>query len=237
MERIADKSFAFAKRFLDAWTDVDTHGPVEFQNRYLFKQMIGACQFSQAYWTLYQTRERDAGRMIARHILERVFNARVAKISPHLAVELIAHDINEKIEKVELFIEQNPDLPDKNVLVAKVAELAAERKIFLDYIGLEAAPNWNYYRRAEKVHLQWAYRSMYMDFSRFVHANYELPDLVRRDEECPFANFVALFGPLDTAASLHSLTCSDGAGCSVSAEYGEILQEIGEATGAQLIIE
>ena len=217
MKTHASKVHEFAFPVLEGWQDLDSHDPKGFQSRYLYKQALGASQMAEAFWVLFHAGQHDASKMIARHLLERVYSARLAKESPEEAIDLIIHDISERIKKMKLFLEDNQSVPGSEIIKQRIKEHETEKERLTKLLGREPS-RLDFFQRAERVKLKWSYRTMYWNFSRYIHAGFEFPNVSELNMPEQDSAMLALFAPMDTAQQLHGLNCS-GEGCDSAEKY------------------
>ena len=218
---LPDKTLAFAKHIGDAWTQPDGMGMREFQERFLYSQTLGAARTAKSYWILRSEGQDFDTQVLARCLLERVFSSRVAKMDSRYAVEMIASEIDDRIEYQRRWIKSHGDATEDKT--AHLHSLESDLKVFMTLLGNPSVPKWDYFRRAEKAGVAWAYRSAYSEFSRFVHTGY---DATAFGEECALnvSDFIALVAPIDTAIWLHH--CSTGGSTTNDDSYLRLFSEI-----------
>lgn len=225
---LALETFEYAQSTMHGWRDNGAMDSKGFQARYLFRQALGALEMAEAFWSLFRLGHHDAGRIIARHLLERIYSARLAKQSPADAVDLIIHDIGERIKRMKQWLEDNPSVKERATIQQRIAEHENEQTQFLSMLGRKPS-KLDFFSRAKLIDLGWSYRSLYWDFSRHVHASFELPKETEMNVPQKDATMIALFAPMDTTHQLHTLTCP-GKGCDMGEKYKKLYNKIMRAT-------
>src|SRR5258706_21393 len=94
---LPDKSLEFARSIGEQWQDQSGIDLGAFQRRYLYVQSFGAAHTAKSYWILHHAKQHNDCNVLTRNLLERIFNSRVASKSPKHAVELIAHELSDRI--------------------------------------------------------------------------------------------------------------------------------------------
>lgn len=221
----------FAFPVLKAWKATGKQDAASFQSSYLYTQALGASHMAESFWVLFNLDKHDAAKIVARHLLERVYNARFAGKSPEDAVDLICHEIADKIKRQKQFLEANPKLkPSERIPIeGSIASHDVDLQKFLTLLGRPPTENLSIYKRANLVQLKWAHRSIYMDLSNYAHANYEHPHQGEIDIPERIAPAMGLFAPMDCAHQLHKLTCKGGA-CDMGKKYTSLYDKIMRAT-------
>lgn len=218
---LPDKTLSFAKLIGDAWTQPDGMGMREFQERFLYSQTLGAARTAKSYWILRSKGQDFDAQVLARCLLERIFSSRVAKIEPRYAVEMIASEIDDRIQHQKKWISSHGDATGDKA--AHLHNLQSDLKMFLALLEAPTVPKWDYYRRAKKAGVSWAYRSAYSEFSRFVHTGY---DVTAFRDECALhvSDYLAFVAPIDTALWLYH--CSTGGSTTYDHAYSQLFSEI-----------
>jgi hypothetical protein len=220
---VADRTLAFARSIGKDWKDTQEMDLSAFQRRYLYLQSLGAAHSARAYWILHRAQQHNECHMIARNLLERIFNSRVAIKSSKHAVELIASELSDRIHRLQLWQRDTPGLPAQ--LTDLIERHERELHEFLKMLNTSIAPQWDYYRRASEANIAWAYRGLYSDFSRYTHAGYDTTRPQELNKAWSVTDFIALLAPIDTALQLHRLSCSESP-CKVAADYAALYEEI-----------
>lgn len=198
MNNLPDKSLAFAKKIVDTWNDAGGCDCKAYQRRYLYRSAFGAYHTAKSYWILHENNCFSDCDILARNLLERIFNSVFAKESPTHAVELICHELNDKIRRFKL-LNNGPNASPENSKSIEDHEKLLQT--FLGLISKSEAPDWNYCRRAEESGLSRIYRSGYFDLSRYAHAGYEVPRPEKHDQQSKTTDFIALVAPVLTTRS------------------------------------
>lgn len=183
---------------------------------------------AKSFWMLFFAGEHDASKMIARNLLERIINARVASNSAEKSVELVCSELNTFIEKAELWLAQNPFIPEAPNIIGRIEDDRRILKELKALIGVTDTPKWSYFRRANETGINMLYRSSYWDFSHYVHAGYQKPNLDSLNIPDAGAAFYALISPIQTALLLHQ--CDNGPDNQKQNEYNTLYQECSDAT-------
>lgn len=195
----------FAKRIIgETWTNTGDLDCKAYQREYLYRSAFGAYHTATSYWILHENKRFSDCNILARNLLERVFNSSVASKSPTVAVELICHELKDKIRRfqslsngINASAQNNRSIEDHEKIL----------QTFLSLIKATEVPDWNFYRRAEESGLDSFYRSGYFDFSRYAHAGYEVPRPEKYNQQLKASDFIALIAPILTAQSYHALDC------------------------------
>ncbi len=225
---LPDKSLAFARLIGEQWQDQSALDQPSFQRRYLYVQSFGAAHTARSYWILHHAKQFNDCNVLARNLLERIFNSRVASKSPEHAVELIAYELSERIRRLRLLQVEHQTLPPE--ATEKITELERELQVFLSLLGTQSVPQWDWYRRAVEAGISsWAYRGLYSEFSCYTHAGYEVSRPQELNKPSNFADFTALLAPIDTAMFLHRLSCNKTR-CDVGSEYKALYEEFRNET-------
>jgi hypothetical protein len=87
---LADKSNAFARGIVGEWKDTFDLDARGFQLRYLYLNSYRAAVSAQSFWLLHSHGRFHDAQIIARTLLERIVNNRVARHSPKRACSLLA---------------------------------------------------------------------------------------------------------------------------------------------------
>jgi hypothetical protein len=223
MKHTRDKSLEFAKTICAAWKDTRSCDCKAYQRRFLFVNAWAAYNTAKSYWILHENKCFDDCVILARNLLERIFNSACAAKSPTHAVELISHELTEKIRHAK---QCSP-----NAQAQLTPSINEHEKILQTLLGLMKkmkAPQWSYRRRAEAAGLVAYYLSGYFSFSRYAHAGYEVPRPEKQNQQSNAADFIALVAPVLTAANYHAVDCPDfrQGKCDVHAESMALLQDI-----------
>lgn len=206
MNSLPGKSLGFAKTIGETWNDAGGSDCKAYQRRYLYVSAFGAYHTATSYWILHENNRFSDCNILARNLLERVFSSAVANRSPTYAVELISHELSEKIRRFKL-LNNGPNASPEN---SKSIEDHEKRlQTFLRLINRSEAPDWNYYRRAEESGLRSYYRSGYFNLSRYAHAGYEVPRPEKHNEQSKTSDLIALVAPVFTKVLYHAVDCPD----------------------------
>lgn len=225
---LQDQTLAFARSIGQPWKDEFGMDLLGFQQRHLHAQALAAAHTARGYWILHRENQHNECHILARNLLERIFNSRLARKSAKHANELIVSDLTNHIARLKSWQKDEPT-PD-SVVVELIERLEKELQQFLALLGQKKPRKWDCSQRAAEVGLSWAYRTLYSDFSIYTHAGYQIsrpPDL---NKPSNLADFIALFAPIDTAIHLHQLSCTDNP-CKVAADYKALYDEICSTTG------
>jgi len=106
-------------------------------------------QAARGYWLLREAEQYNDCFVLARNLLERIFNSRVASKSPKHAIELIAHELSKRIRGLRLLQREHQRLPKE--ATETIGRLDSELKVFLSMLGTKPVPRWDYYRRASEL--------------------------------------------------------------------------------------
>jgi len=220
---LADKSLAFARSIGEEWQDRPGTDLRSFQQRYLYAQAFGTAHTARGYWILHREEQHHDCNLLARNLLERIFNGRVASKSPRHAVELMTCELSEHIRRLRLFQRELQHVPKE--ATQTIERLESELQVFLALLGTQEAPQWDYHRRAVEAEIStWAYRGLYSEFSCYTHAGYEVGRPRELNKPSNLADFIALLAPLDTAMFLHRLSCTETQ-CEIGARYKTLYEE------------
>jgi len=221
----ADKSFSFARSIGEQWQDPNSNDLPSFQRRYLYVQSFSAAHTASSYWILRRADKQYDCNVLARNLLERIFNSRVAHKSPRHAVELIAWELSERIRHLRLFQTVHPQM-DMQTIQGYESDL----RVFLSLLGMSSAPQWDFYRRADEAGISsWAYRGVYSLLSGYTHAGYERGRPKEISGPTSLADFVALLAPIDTAFLFHRISCTD-VRCEIGSQYKALYDEFERET-------
>ena len=233
--KLADKSLAFARCVGERWQDQPAMDLPSFQRRYLYVQSFGAAHTARSYWILHRAKQHNDCNVLARNLLERIFNSRVAAKSPKHAVELIAYELSKRISGLRRLLREHQRLPKKATETIERHE--SELKVFLSLLGTQSVPQWDYYRRASVAGISsWAYRGLYSGFSCYTHADYGVSRPQDSNKPSSFADFIALLAPVETALFLHAPACTDTS-CEVGLRYKALCDEFSNKTLEERISE
>jgi hypothetical protein len=109
---LPDKTLAFARSVGEDWTDKwKKNELLGFQQRYLYVHALAACHTARSYWILHREGQHNECHILARNLLERIFNSRVASKSPEHAVELIASEVADRIRRLRMWHLHQATLP------------------------------------------------------------------------------------------------------------------------------
>jgi Family of unknown function (DUF5677) len=204
---LRDKSLSFAKRLGCTWSDTGGHDCKAYQRRYLYVHAFGAFSTAKSYWILHESKCFSDCVILARNLLERIISSGVGAKSPAHAVELISHELSDKIRRAKLWT-PSPNIAKR--LGDMIKEHERDLSTFLSLIGKRKAPAWGKFeKRFDEAGLPGFYRSVYFEFSRYAHAGYEVPRPENHDRRSKAADFIALVAPVITAGNCHLVDCPD----------------------------
>lgn len=221
---LRDKSLSFAKRVVCTWNDTGGGDCKAYQRRYLYVHASGAFNTARSYWILHGNKYFGDCVILARNLLERIVSSICGVKSPTNAVELIAHELSDKIRRAKLWT-PSPNIAKQ--LGDMIKEHERDLPTFLGLIGKREAADWNYQKRFDEAGLPGFYRSAYFHFSRYAHAGYEVPRPENHNAQSKEADFIALAAPVITAGNCHMVDCPDcdQGNCGVHAEAMALLQD------------
>ena len=211
---LPDDTFLYAHKIGSPWTDPIGFTLEDFQSRFLYTQCLGASQTAKSYWLLHSNGRFQDCNILARNLLERIFNSRLAIKSSRHAVELLANELAAECEGWRKGINEFGDRVPENL--NHVQCLNQELANFEKLLGGKA-PNWSYYDRAKESGLAAYYRSAYFHLCSYTHATHTTP-VEKSDYPCPATDYIALMAPIDTAVTLHRLSCPR-ADCELDEQY------------------
>jgi hypothetical protein len=204
MKTSRDKSLTFAKRIVGNWRDPTCVDCASYQKYFLYINAFGAHETAKSYWILHKNKRFSDCLGLARNLLERIVNGICGSKSPTQAVELISHELSDKIRRAKLW-KPSPNISPQ--LNASIKEHEKILPVFLRLLGISEAPDWNWKKRFDEAGLPSFYRSAYFNFSRYAHAGYEVPRPGKRNQLSKAADFIALVAPVLTAANYHAVNC------------------------------
>jgi hypothetical protein len=203
---LRDKSLSFAKRLGCPWIDTGGGDCKAYQRRCLYIHASGALNTAKSYWILHENKCFSDCVILARNLLERIISSSVGAKSPTHAVELISHELSDKIRRAKLWT-PSPSIATK--LSDMIKDHEKILPTFLGLIGKGEAPAWDLKKRFDEAGLPGFYRSLYFEFSRYAHAGYEVPRPVNYNRQSKAADFIALAAPVITAGNCHLVDCPD----------------------------
>jgi len=196
---LADKSNAFARDVIGDWEDTFAFDANGFQFRYLYSNAYRSAVSAQAFWMLHLNGRIHESKIIARTLLERIVNGRVAALSPERACSLLATDRFKARENVRKLINFDAGTFDTPEIQAKQAERQDEIDKFLKLAGRTEVVPWNFADMCKEAKIEWAYRMLYTDLSEYTHASHGTAPAKAGDEVSETALYLALVAPMDTA--------------------------------------
>ncbi len=229
MNDLPHRSLGFAKKIGETWSDCRGGDCKAYQRRFLYVGAFGAYHTARAYWLLHENNSFNDCGILARNLLERIINSAFAAKSPTHAVELISHELNDKIRRLKL-LDHGPNASPE--LTGSIADHEKHLHSFLTLINKSRAPDWSYCRRAEEAGMLGFYRSGYFNLSRYAHAGYEVARPEKHNQQSNTTDFIALVAPIMTVAQCHGVDCLDCAAdkCLVHDEVKGILRACSLAT-------
>jgi hypothetical protein len=224
---LADRTNAFAKEIIGDWTDTFRLDATGFQYRYIYSNAFRAAVSAQSFWLLHSRRRFHDAQIIARTLLERIVNGRVAAISPERACSLLATDRQEELEKVRKIRNFDPTNFDTAQIQAQLDLYQQEIDKFLKMASRSDVLTWNFAEMCKEVQLEWAYRMLYASFSDYTHASYGVGTGDPSIEEMRIALHIALLAPMDTSTQydrvFHGKERSE-----ISQKYTELYNEFSD---------
>ena len=187
---LADKCNAFARDVVGEWKDSKNWNAQGYQMRYLYSNAYRSAHTAFAFWKLHAIGAYHECHILARVLLERIVNGRIATMSPERALRLMVTELGKEIKGIKSWkdLQKLNDATINNWL----AEHAAKCNELLKLLNLAEPPRWNFFKLIAEVKLEPLYRTAYRDLSQYTHASFSVSAPGCGDEDCRMMKFVAL---------------------------------------------
>ncbi|GEM_PF-3185934 len=226
---LAQRSLSFAKEIGEQWKESEGIDSKSYQRRFLYVNAFAAYCTAQSYWLLHASNHFNDCRILARNLLERMFNCGLAVKSSEHAVGLMAAELSEKIRHMEL-LRQPPFAWEE--LAVPIQNLNRQLAVLLGLLRRTEAEKWSPFRRAREAGLLHYYRFGYFDLSRYAHAGYEVSRPEEYGPPSKSTDFIALFAPVFAAAQCHAVDCSCASSdeCHVRQKFDALVRDLSLGT-------